>query len=158
MLVHGTVRDNVTLGNPLATDEHVRQVTQQAYADEFIDRLELGDQHIVGDRSGGLSVGQAQRIAVARAMLQNGAFWLLDEPTASLDANSERLVLDSLSIAVRGQTTLMVSHRLDQLSMMDRVFVMENGQLVQNGHFDMIREQGLLAEMLANKDMRDLDA
>lgn len=158
MLVHGTVRDNITLGNPLATDEHVRQVTQQAYADEFINRLELGDQHIVGDRSGGLSVGQAQRIAVARAMLQNGAFWLLDEPTASLDANSERLVLDSLSIAVRGQTTLMVSHRLDQLSMMDRVFVMDNGQLVQDGHFDTIREQGLLAEMLANKDMRDLDA
>ncbi|MEJ2763187.1 cysteine/glutathione ABC transporter permease/ATP-binding protein CydD [Photobacterium sp. MCCC 1A19761] len=158
LLVHGTVRDNITLGNPLATDEHVTQVAQQAYADEFIRRLEKGYQHQVGDRAGGLSVGQAQRIAVARAMLQNGAFWLLDEPTASLDANSEHLVLESLSVAVKGQTTLMVSHRLDQLTAMDRVLVMENGQLVQNGPFDEIRHHGLLADMLAHTDKRDLDA
>jgi len=158
LLVHGTVRDNITLGNPLATDEHVTQVAQQAYADEFISRLEKGYSHQVGDRSGGLSVGQAQRIAVARAMLQNGAFWLLDEPTASLDANSEHLVLESLAMAVRGQTTLMVSHRLDQLTAMDRVLVLENGKLVQNGHFNHIRQQGLLADMLAHTDKRDLDA
>ncbi|MCW8331660.1 cysteine/glutathione ABC transporter permease/ATP-binding protein CydD [Photobacterium sp. SDRW27] len=158
LLVHGTVRDNITLGNPLATDEHVRQVAQQAYADEFISRLEKGYNHQVGDRSGGLSVGQAQRLAVARAMLQNGAFWLLDEPTASLDANSEHLVLESLTMAVKGQTTLMVSHRLDQLAAIDRVLVMENGKLVQDGHFDHIRHQGLLADMLAHTDKRDLDA
>ncbi|OLQ75195.1 thiol reductant ABC exporter subunit CydD [Photobacterium proteolyticum] len=158
LLVHGTVRDNITLGNPLATDEHVTQVAQQAYADEFISRLEKGYSHQVGDRSGGLSVGQAQRIAVARAMLQNGAFWLLDEPTASLDANSEHLVLESLTMAVKGQTTLMVSHRLDQLAAMDRVLVLENGKLVQNGHFDHIRQHGLLADMLAHTDKRDLDA
>lgn len=158
LLVHGSVRDNITLGNPLATDDHVSQVARQAYADEFIGRLEQGYQHQVSDRSGGLSVGQAQRIAVARAMLQNGGFWLLDEPTASLDANSEHLVLDSLAMATKGQTTLMVSHRLDQLSVMDRVLVMENGKLVQNGHFDHIKHQGLLADMLANTDKRDLDA
>lgn len=158
LLVHGTVRDNITLGNPLATDEHVTQVARQAYADEFIGRLEKGYSHQVGDRSGGLSVGQAQRIAVARAMLQNGAFWLLDEPTASLDANSEHLVLESLTMAVKGQTTLMVSHRLDQLSAMDRVLVLENGKLVQNGPFDQIRHHGLLADMLAHTDKRDLDA
>lgn len=158
LLVHGTVRDNITLGNPLATDEHVTQVAQQAYADEFISRLEKGYSHQVGDRSGGLSVGQAQRIAVARAMLQNGAFWLLDEPTASLDANSEHLVLESLTMAVKSQTTLMVSHRLDQLAAMDRVLVLENGKLVQNGHFDHIRQHGLLADMLAHTDKRDLDA
>ncbi|GAB3519665.1 heme ABC transporter permease/ATP-binding protein CydD [Photobacterium alginatilyticum] len=158
LLVHGTVRDNITLGNPLATDKHVTQVAQQAYADEFISRLEKGYSHQVGDRSGGLSVGQAQRIAVARAMLQNGAFWLLDEPTASLDANSEHLVLESLTMAVKGQTTLMVSHRLDQLAAMDRVLVLENGKLVQNGHFDHIRQHGLLADMLAHTDKRDLDA
>ncbi|PSW04522.1 thiol reductant ABC exporter subunit CydD [Photobacterium rosenbergii] len=158
LLLHGTVRDNITLGNPLATDEHIKQVSQQAYADEFISRLERGYQHQVGDRSGGLSVGQAQRIAVARAMLQSGAFWILDEPTASLDANSEHLVLDSLKNAVSGQTALMVSHRLDQLAAMDRVLVMDNGKLVQNGPFEQIRQQGLLAEMLAHTDKRDLDA
>ena len=158
LLVHGTVRDNITLGNPNATNNDIEQVTRQAYADEFIQRLEKGYEHHVGDRSGGLSVGQAQRIAVARAMLQNGAFWLLDEPTASLDANSERLVLESLALAVTNRTTLMVSHRLDQLHAMDRILVMDNGKLVQNGAFDAIRHQGLFADMLTSTDKRDLDA
>lgn len=158
LLVHGTVRDNITLGNPSATNNDIEQVTRQAYADEFIQRLEKGYEHHVGDRSGGLSVGQAQRIAVARAMLQNGAFWLLDEPTASLDANSERLVLESLALAVTNRTTLMVSHRLDQLHAMDRILVMDNGELVQNGAFDAIRHQGLFADMLTSTDKRDLDA
>lgn len=158
LLVHGTIHDNITLGNPLATEQHIAQVAKQAYASEFIDRLEKGYQHRVGDRSGGLSVGQAQRLAVARAMLQNGSFWLLDEPTASLDASSEKLVLDSLAQAVKGQTTLMVSHRLDQLSAIDRVLVLDNGKLVQNGHFDQISHEGLLADMLSHTDKRDLDA
>ncbi|WP_305461310.1 heme ABC transporter permease/ATP-binding protein CydD [Photobacterium leiognathi] len=158
LLVHGTIYDNITLGNPLAEQAQVTQVAKEAYADEFINRLEKGYQHHVGDRSGGLSVGQAQRIAVARAMLQQGAFWVLDEPTASLDANSERLVLESLSRAVEQHTTLMVSHRLDQLHAMDRVLVMENGKLVQNGAFTEISQYGLLADMLSHTDKRDLDA
>ena len=158
LLVHGTIRDNITLGNPNATNDDVNQVARQAYADEFICRLEKGYDHHVGDRSGGLSVGQAQRIAVARAMLQNGAFWLLDEPTASLDANSERLVLESLALAVTNRTTLMVSHRLDQLHAMHRILVMDNGKLVQNGTFDTISQHGLLADMLTHTDKRDLDA
>ncbi|WP_060988873.1 heme ABC transporter permease/ATP-binding protein CydD [Photobacterium leiognathi] len=158
LLVHGTIYDNITLGNPLAEQAQVTQVAKEAYADEFINRLEKGYQHHVGDRSGGLSVGQAQRIAVARAMLQQGAFWILDEPTASLDANSERLVLESLSRAVEQHTTLMVSHRLDQLHTMDRVLVMENGKLVQNGAFTEISQYGLLADMLSHTDKRDLDA
>ncbi|WP_419237842.1 heme ABC transporter permease/ATP-binding protein CydD [Photobacterium leiognathi subsp. mandapamensis] len=158
LLVHGTIYDNITLGNPLAEQTQVTQVAKEAYADEFINRLEKGYQHHVGDRSGGLSVGQAQRIAVARAMLQQGAFWILDEPTASLDANSERLVLESLSRAVEQHTTLMVSHRLDQLHAMDRVLVMENGKLVQNGAFAEISQHGLLADMLSHTDKRDLDA
>lgn len=158
LLVHGTIYDNITLGNPLAEQAQVTQVAKEAYADEFINRLEKGYQHHVGDRSGGLSVGQAQRIAVARAMLQQGAFWILDEPTASLDANSERLVLESLSRAVEQHTTLMVSHRLDQLHAMDRVLVMENGKLVQNGAFTEISQYGLLADMLRHTDKRDLDA
>ncbi|PSV22561.1 thiol reductant ABC exporter subunit CydD [Photobacterium leiognathi subsp. mandapamensis] len=158
LLVHGTIYDNITLGNPLAEQTQVTQVAKEAYANEFINRLEKGYQHHVGDRSGGLSVGQAQRIAVARAMLQQGAFWILDEPTASLDANSERLVLESLSRAVQQHTTLMVSHRLDQLHAMDRVLVMENGKLVQNGAFAEISQHGLLADMLSHTDKRDLDA
>ncbi len=158
LLVHGTIKDNITLGNTLATDEEITHVCHVAYADEFIQRLELGYQHHVNDRSGGLSVGQAQRLAVARAMLQNGAFWLLDEPTASLDANSERLVLDSLTTVTQEKTLLMVSHRLDQLSAMDRILVMDKGHIVQNGHFNELHQNGLLADMLAHTDKGDLDA
>lgn len=158
LLIHGSIRDNIMLGNPNATDEHVRQVADNAFANEFIQHLERGLDHPVGDRSAGLSVGQAQRLAVARALLQNGSFWLLDEPTASLDANSEQLVQQSLNKATQGQTTLMISHRLDQLSNMDKVLVLENGHIVQQGHFSQISREGLLADMLSHTDKRDLDA
>ncbi|MFD2177352.1 heme ABC transporter permease/ATP-binding protein CydD [Veronia pacifica] len=157
-LFHGTLRDNIVLANPEASDDEVKAVSKAAFADEFIQRLEKGDQHPVGDRASGISVGQAQRIAVARALLQNGSFWLLDEPTASLDANSEKLVLDSLKIATQGTTTLMISHRLDELHNADQVWVMENGQLVQQGKFSDLKEQGLLAEMYNSIDRSDLDA
>ncbi|MDO6579876.1 cysteine/glutathione ABC transporter permease/ATP-binding protein CydD [Photobacterium sp. 2_MG-2023] len=158
LLIHGSIRDNIMLGNPNATDEHVLQVADKAFANEFIQHLERGFDHPVGDRSAGLSVGQAQRLAVARALLQNGSFWLLDEPTASLDANSEHLVQQSLNQATQGQTTLMISHRLDQLTSMDKVLVLENGQIVQQGHFSQISREGLLADMLSHTDKRDLDA
>lgn len=158
LLIHGSVRDNIVLGNPQATDEHIQQVAERAFASEFIQRLERGYDHPVGDRSAGLSVGQAQRLAVARALLQNGSFWLLDEPTASLDANSEQLVQQSLNQATQGQTALMISHRLDQLTEMDKVLVLENGQIVQQGHFSQISREGLLADMLSHTDKRDLDA
>ncbi len=134
LLMHGTVLDNVRLGKPNATQTEINAVCQQAYTDEFIQRLEMGYEHHVGDRSGGLSVGQAQRLAVARALLQNGAFWLLDEPTASLDANSERLVLRSLTQATENRSLLMVSHRLDQLAEMDRVLVMDMANWCKMGH------------------------
>jgi ATP-binding cassette subfamily C protein CydD len=159
LLMHGTILDNVRLGKPNATEMEINTVCQQAYADEFIQRLEQGYKHHIGDRSGGLSVGQAQRLAVARALLQNGAFWLLDEPTASLDANSERLVLRSLTHATKDRSLLMISHRLDQLAEMDRVLVMDHGKLVQNGTFSELKDHGVLADMLSRRPQgEDLDA
>ncbi|WP_421021419.1 ATP-binding cassette domain-containing protein, partial [Klebsiella pneumoniae] len=94
---------------------------------EFVMRLTDGLAHPVGDRNGGLSVGQAQRIAVARALLQDGALWVLDEPTASLDAHSEQLVNLSLHTATQGKTCIQVSHRLDALENCDQVWVMADG-------------------------------
>jgi ATP-binding cassette subfamily C protein CydD len=114
----------------------------------------------VSDRSGGLSVGQAQRLALARALLQQGRLWILDEPTASLDAISERLVMKSLNEATQGLTTLMISHRLDQLHAMDTILVMDKGQVVQSGSFEEIKDSGLFSTMLTAKQPKqgDLDA
>jgi len=157
-LVHGTIEENITLGKQEITKEQLDSVSQQAFANEFID--DLGYQHAISDRSGGLSVGQAQRLALARALLQQGRLWILDEPTASLDAKSERLVMKSLNEATQGLTTLMISHRLDQLHAMDTILVMDKGQVVQSGSFDEIKDSGLFATMLAAKQPKqgDLDA
>lgn len=157
-LFHGTLRENIALAMPMATDSDIAFATKTAYADEFISRLEKGLDHPVGDRASGLSVGQAQRIAVARALLQNGHFWLLDEPTASLDASSERLVMASLDHATKDATTLLVSHRIDQLGSCDKILVMQKGQLVQQGTFDTLQHEGVFAEMIQAIDRSDLDA
>ncbi|MCL4116313.1 UNVERIFIED_CONTAM: hypothetical protein GTU68_048704 [Idotea baltica] len=157
-LVHGTIEENITLGKQGISQEQLKSVSQQAFANEFID--ELGYQHQVSDRSGGLSVGQAQRLALARALLQQGRLWILDEPTASLDAKSERLVMKSLNEATQGLTTLMISHRLDQLHAMDTILVMDKGQVVQSGSFEEIKDSGLFSTMLTAKQSKqgDLDA
>lgn len=157
-LVHGTIEENITLGKQEITKEQLDSASKQAFANEFID--DLGYQHAISDRSGGLSVGQAQRLALARALLQQGRLWILDEPTASLDAKSERLVMKSLNEATQGLTTLMISHRLDQLHAMNTILVMDKGQVVQSGSFDEIKDSGLFATMLAAKQPKqgDLDA
>ncbi|WP_116644385.1 cysteine/glutathione ABC transporter permease/ATP-binding protein CydD [Salinivibrio sp. HTSP] len=157
-LFHGSIRDNIALANPEATPETINQVMTQAYVDEFVMRLTDGLAHPVGDRNGGLSVGQAQRIAVARALLQDGALWVLDEPTASLDAHSENRVLETLSAATQAKTCVQVSHRLDSLTHSDQVWVMMDGKLVQQGPYHTLAETGPLAEMLASADRRNLDA
>lgn len=157
-LVHGTIEENITLGKQEITKDQLDSASKQAFANEFID--DLGYQHAISDRSGGLSVGQAQRLALARALLQQGRLWILDEPTASLDAKSERLVMKSLNEATQGLTTLMISHRLDQLHAMNTILVMDKGQVVQSGSFDEIKDSGLFATMLAAKQPKqgDLDA
>ncbi|MCG7496096.1 cysteine/glutathione ABC transporter permease/ATP-binding protein CydD [Vibrio sp. Of7-15] len=162
LLIHGSIKDNITLGKPSVSHEDLDTASKQAYADEFIDSL--GYDYTISDRSGGLSVGQAQRIALARAMLQKGQFWLLDEPTASLDANSEKLLLKSLESQTQKKTTLLISHHLDQLNNADQILVLEQGNLVQNGTFDELKEHGLFSVMLKAKQTQthqnkgDLDA
>ncbi|MHC6527606.1 MULTISPECIES: heme ABC transporter permease/ATP-binding protein CydD [unclassified Vibrio] len=147
LLVHGSIRDNVTLGKHNIADQDVQRVLEQSFAAEFVAKQGLDYQ--VSDRSGGLSVGQAQRLALARAMLQDGRFWLLDEPTASLDARSERLVMKGLSEQIQDTTTLMVTHQLAPLQDVAQILVMQDGALVQQGNFDTLANtDGLFREML----------
>ncbi|TRN26643.1 heme ABC transporter permease/ATP-binding protein CydD [Vibrio furnissii] len=149
LLVHGTIRDNVTLGKSNIADAQVQAVLDSSFAAEFVSKHGLD--YPISDRSGGLSVGQAQRLALARAMLQNGQFWLLDEPTASLDARSEQLVMQGLNQQITHKTALLVTHQLMPLKSVNQILVMQEGQLVQAGDFATLSQQeGLFATMLAS--------
>ncbi|ENI4126892.1 cysteine/glutathione ABC transporter permease/ATP-binding protein CydD [Vibrio fluvialis] len=149
LLVHGIIRDNVTLGKSNIADTQVQAVLDSSFAAEFVSKHGLD--YPISDRSGGLSVGQAQRLALARAMLQNGQFWLLDEPTASLDARSEQLVMQGLNQQITHKTALLVTHQLLPLKSVNQILVMQDGQLVQAGDYATLSQQeGLFATMLAS--------
>ncbi|ELV7529170.1 cysteine/glutathione ABC transporter permease/ATP-binding protein CydD [Edwardsiella ictaluri] len=136
-----TLRANILLGTPQADDAQLQHAVERAYVDEFLPLLPQGLDTPIGEDAARLSVGQAQRVAVARALIRPCRLLLLDEPTASLDANSERLVMRALQAAARCQTTLMVTHQLDELAQFDRIWVMEQGQLVQQGDFSALSLQ-----------------
>jgi len=163
MLLHGSIRDNVTLGKQDIQDQQVNSVLSDSHAAEFVEMHGLDYQ--ISDRSGGLSVGQAQRLALARAMLQNGRFWLLDEPTASLDARSEKLVMEGIGKYTESTTNLMITHQLAPLQNVSQILVMQQGQIVQRGDYATLASQdGLFKEMLAanlaqhESDKGNLDA
>lgn len=147
LLLHGSIRDNITLGKSNVSQEVLDQALAESFSAEFVSQHGLD--YAVTDRSGGLSVGQAQRIALARAMIQNGQFWLLDEPTASLDARSERLVMQGLQNQIQHKTTLMVTHQLTPLQNVQQILVMRDGLIVQAGNFAQLsNEEGLFQQML----------
>ncbi|MDC5848601.1 cysteine/glutathione ABC transporter permease/ATP-binding protein CydD [Vibrio europaeus] len=148
LLLHGSIRDNITLGKTNVSDQVINQALEESFSAEFVNQHGLD--YAVSDRSGGLSVGQAQRLALARAMVQNGRFWLLDEPTASLDARSERLVMQGLENQITGKTSLMVTHQLTPLKNVEQILVMKDGEIVQSGQFDHLANcEGLFQEMLS---------
>lgn len=154
LLLHGSIRDNITLGKPYVSNQQVSQALDDSFSSEFVE--EHGLDYLISDRSSGLSVGQAQRLALARAMIQNGRFWLLDEPTASLDARSERLVVQGLENQINNRTALMVTHQLNPLRSVDQIIVMQNGIIVQSGDFDYLESKtGVFQDMLfANQTMQ----
>ncbi|NOH98539.1 cysteine/glutathione ABC transporter permease/ATP-binding protein CydD [Vibrio sp. 99-70-13A1] len=148
LLLHGSIRDNVTLGKPEISESDIQQALSQSHADEFVNQHGL--EYMISDRSGGLSVGQSQRLALARAMIQNGQFWLLDEPTASLDARSEQLVMQGINSNIDGKTALLVTHQLEPLKAVDKILVMQNGELLEEGNYQQLSQAGgLFEEMLS---------
>ncbi|WP_373100601.1 MULTISPECIES: heme ABC transporter permease/ATP-binding protein CydD [Pasteurellaceae] len=149
LLLQGTIRENLLLGGIEADPQRIEQALSRASATEFTDKLGLDAE--IKENGSGLSVGQAQRLAIARALLRQGHLLLLDEPTASLDAQSENRVLQALQHISREQTTLMITHRIEDLKQCDHILVMRQGQIVQQGHFDQLQEQGFFAELLAQR-------
>ena len=149
LLLQGTIKENLLLGDIQTSDEKIHRALSQAQATEFTDKLGLD--YEIKDGGLGISVGQAQRLAIARALLRKGSLLLLDEPTASLDAQSENLVLQALNEMSCYQTTLMITHRIEDLKQCDQIFVMQQGEIVQQGIFAELQNEGFFGELLAQR-------
>ncbi|EPO1787619.1 heme ABC transporter permease/ATP-binding protein CydD [Cronobacter turicensis] len=148
----GTLKENVLLADPEANDAQLQAALDKAWVSEFLPLLAQGVDTPVGDQSSGLSVGQAQRVAVARALLTPCRLLLLDEPSASLDAGSERRVMQALETASLAQTTLMVTHQIDDIAAWDEVWVMRDGRIVERGDVATLSEaDGYFAALLAHR-------
>ena len=133
LLFSTTVRENIAYGRPDASESEIQQAARRAQADEFINRMPLGYDSPVGERGGHLSVGQRQRIGIARAFLKDAPILLLDEPTSALDPATEAAIMETLKELIRGRTTLIVTHRLATIHGVDRIIVLEHGRLVEQG-------------------------
>jgi ATP-binding cassette subfamily B protein len=143
-----SIHDNIAFGRPSATREEVRAAAIAAQADEFIARLDQGYDTTVGERGIMLSGGQRQRIAIARAILKNAPILLLDEATSALDAESETLVQRALDGLMDGRTTLIIAHRLATVLKADRILVLDQGRVVEEGtHHSLVRHGGIYAKL-----------
>lgn len=143
-LFNDTVMNNIRMGNESASDEDVMNAAKAAFCDEFISRLPDGYDTVLGENGGTLSGGERQRISIARALLKNAKIILLDEATASLDPENEYYVQQAIAELVKGKTVIMIAHRLKTVADADRIFVLSDGKLVQEGtHKELMSKEGL---------------
>jgi subfamily B ATP-binding cassette protein MsbA len=142
VLFDDTVAANIAFGYPEASREAVEAAAETAGATEFIERLEYGFDHRLGERGTRLSGGQRQRIAIARALLRDAPILILDEATSSLDPHSERYVQQGLERLMRDRTTLVIAHRLATIQQADQIAVLEEGRIVEVGQHQQLLDRG----------------
>jgi ATP-binding cassette subfamily B protein len=148
LLFSTTVRENIAYGRPDATEEEIIDAARRAQADEFIRQMPHGYASPVGERGGHLSVGQRQRIGIARAFLKNAPILLLDEPTSALDPQTEAAIMETIKELMRGRTTLIATHRLATIHNVDQIIVLEHGRIVEQGRGpDLLARGGIYARL-----------
>lgn len=148
MLFHRSLRENIAYGKPDATDKEIIEVARKAHALEFIEKLPEGLETKVGERGVKLSGGQRQRIAIARAILKDAPILMLDEATSALDSESERLIQTALGELMKDRTSIVIAHRLSTIQKMDRIVVLENGAVSEEGsHRELLAKHGAYASM-----------
>lgn len=148
LLFHRTVRENIAYGRPDATENEILRAAREANALEFIERLPRGLDTQVGERGVKLSGGQRQRIAIARAILMDAPILVLDEATSALDSESEKLIQDALENLMRDRTSLVIAHRLSTVAALDRIVVIRDGEIVEDGrHADLVDAGGEYAQL-----------
>jgi ATP-binding cassette subfamily C protein CydD len=148
-LFGGTITENIRIARPEATDEEVIAAAQSANAHDFITALPNGYDTVVGERGATLSGGERQRISIARAVLKDAPIMLLDEATSSVDAESEALIQSALSALIKNRTTIIVAHRLSTIQKADKIFVLDEGHLYEEGtHEELIDKDGIYAALI----------
>ena len=156
-LLHRSVRDNIVYGKPDANDAQMMLAAQRAQAHDFILQLtdakgRTGYDAHVGERGVKLSGGQRQRIAIARVMLKDAPILLLDEATSALDSEVENAIQESLYELMEGKTVIAIAHRLSTIAAMDRLIVLDQGQVIEQGtHHELLAKNGLYARLWAHQ-------
>lgn len=151
LLFSTTVRENIAYGRPEATEEEIIEAARRAQADEFIQQMPQGYGSLVGERGGHLSVGQRQRIGIARAFLKNAPILLLDEPTSALDPSTEAAIMETIKELMRGRTTLIATHRLATIHNLDQIIVLDHGRIIEQGRGpELLTQGGVYAKLYAS--------
>jgi ATP-binding cassette subfamily B protein len=152
LLFHRSLSENIAYGKPQATKEEIAHAADQAHATDFIAKLPQGFDTLVGERGIKLSGGQRQRVAIARAILKNAPILLLDEATSALDSESELLIQDALSRLMKDRTAMVIAHRLSTIAKLDRIVVLSDGAIVEQGtHQELIRLGGTYARLWSHQ-------
>jgi ATP-binding cassette subfamily B multidrug efflux pump len=156
-LLHRSIRDNILYGNPDASEEDLLRATKQAHAHEFIETLNdpfgnVGYDAQVGERGVKLSGGQRQRIAISRVLLKDAPLLILDEATSALDSEVEAAIQESLNELMQGKTVIAIAHRLSTIAAMDRLIVLDKGEVVEQGtHQELVQSGGIYAQLWAHQ-------